>query len=423
MDTSREPIVIVGAGHSGARAAAALRKHGWAGGISLVGEESCLPYDRPPLSKAVLLGKKTGEQCAFYAESWYAENGIDLLLARSVDRIDRHSGRVVLEGGRDLAFRRLLLATGSSINPLTVPGADLKGVLPLRTPQHAHAIADSLQDGCRLVVIGAGVIGLEVAAAALERGCTVTVLERAPQAMGRSVPAIVSAAVVAEHQRRGVDVRFGVEVSALEGAARVQAVHLSTGETLACEIVVYGLGVRPNVDLAATAGLSTGNGIRTNQYLRTDDDRIFACGDVCCYESQLYQRAIRLENWRNAEDQADIAARNMLGQQLAFDAVPWFWSNQYDFTLQVVGLPSLGVETKVETIGRSRLFLTTDAEGVLRGVSAIGSVRDIAARIKEFKSVLATTPGHKSTGSEEPIGPTSAGREGGLQRSPSLRAI
>jgi len=390
MTTCQEPIVIVGAGHSGARAAAALRKHGWTGGISLIGEEQCLPYDRPPLSKAVLLGKKTGEQCAFYAESWYAEKGINLLLAQSVDRIDRHSGRVVLQGGRDLAYHRLLLATGSSINPLTVPGADLNGVLPLRTPQHAHAIADSLQSRCRLVVIGAGVIGLEVAAAALECGCTVTVLERAPQAMGRSVPAIVSEAVVAEHRRRGVDVQFGVEVAALEGTTKVQAVRLATGEDLPCDIVVYGLGVRPNVSLAATAGLSTDNGIRTNQYLQAEDDRIFACGDVCSYDSQLYGRPTRLENWRNAEDQADTAARNMLGQQVIFDAVPWFWSNQYDFALQVAGLPSLGDQTEMKAIGRSRLFLSTDARGVLRGVSAFGSIREIASPIKDFKRVLAT---------------------------------
>ncbi|WP_447778264.1 NAD(P)/FAD-dependent oxidoreductase [Variovorax boronicumulans] len=391
MTTYLDPIVIVGAGHSGARAAAALRKHGWAGGVILVGEESCLPYDRPPLSKAVLLGRKTGEQCAFYAASWYAENGIDLLLAQSVDRIDRYSGRVVLAGGRDVAYHRLLLATGSSINPLAVMGAGLLGVLPLRTPQHAHAIADSLQSGRRVVVIGAGVIGLEVAAAALERGCIVTVLERAPQAMGRSVPSIVSEAVVAEHQRRGVDVRFGVEVAALDGMARVQAVHLATGEVLACDIVVYGLGVRPNVSLAAAAGLSTDNGIRADRHLRTADESIFACGDVCCYDSQRYGRAIRLENWRNAEDQADAAARNMLGQQLAFDAVPWFWSNQYDFALQVAGLPSLGVETKVEVIGHSRLFHSRDAKGVLQGVSAIGSVREIAGPIKEFRSLLRMT--------------------------------
>lgn len=391
MTTRQEPIVIVGAGHSGARAAAALRKHGWTAGISLIGDEHCRPYDRPPLSKAVLLGKKTSEQCAFYADSWYAENDIDLQLAQSVTRIDRDAGRVILDGGKEIAYHQLLLATGSSINPLTVPGSDLNGVLPLRTPRHAQAIADSLQCGCRLVVIGAGVIGLEVAAAALERGCTVTVLERAPQAMGRSVPVIVSDAVVAEHQRRSVEMRFGVEIAALEGAGKVQAVRLSTGEALACDIVVYGLGVRPNVDLAAAAGLATDNGIRTNQHLRTDDERIFSCGDVCCYDSRLYGRPVRIENWRNAEDQADTVARNMLGQRLEFDAVPWFWSNQYDFALQVAGLPSLGSDTKVETVGRSQLFLSSDVEGVLRGVSAIGSVRDIAGPIKEFKSLLATT--------------------------------
>jgi 3-phenylpropionate/trans-cinnamate dioxygenase ferredoxin reductase subunit len=389
MTTGQEPIVIVGAGHSGARAAAALRKHGWTGGIGLVGEEHCLPYDRPPLSKAVLLGKKTGEQCAFYAESWYAENAIDLLLAQNVEHIDRSSSQVVLRDGRKLAYHRLLLATGSSINPLKVPGADLNKVLPLRTPQHARAIAASLQNRSRLLVIGAGVIGLEVAAAARDRGCMVTVLERAPQAMGRSVPAIVSTAVVAEHRHRGVDIRFGVEVASLDGRTQVQAVRLSTGEVLPCDVVVYGLGVRPNVELAAAAGLSTDNGIRTNRYLCTDDDRIFACGDVCCYDSRLYGRPTRLENWRNAEDQADTAARNMLGQQVPFDTVPWFWSNQYDFALQVAGLPSLGTDTSVETVGQSRLFLSTDAQGILRGASAIGPVRDIAGPIKELKAALA----------------------------------
>ena len=202
--------------------------------------------------------------------------------------------------------------------------------------------------------------------------------------------------------RSGVDVRFGVEIAALEGKDKVQAVRLSTGEALVCDIVVYGLGVRPNVDLAATAGLAIDNGIRTNQFLRTDDERIFSCGDVCCYDSRRYGRAVRIENWRNAEDQADTAARNMLGQQLGFDAVPWFWSNQYDFALQVAGLPSLGSETKVETIGRSRIFLSSDAEGVLRGVSAIGSVRDIAGPIKEFKDVLARTSSYGSSASEGP---------------------
>lgn len=240
------------------------------------------------------------------------------------------------------------------------------------------------------MVIGAGVIGLEVAAAAFERGCSVQVLELAPQAMGRSLPAAVSEAVVAEHRRRGIDVRFGVQVVGFDGHDAVEAVRLTTGEILACDAVVYGVGVRPNSDLAAAAGLGAPNGIRTNRYLQTEDERIFACGDVCLYDSERYGQPVRLENWRNAEDQADTVARNLLGENRAFDEVPWFWSNQFDFALQVAGLPALGCRTEVQGIGRSRLFLSSDADGVLRGVSALGAIRDIAAPIKEYKGVLAT---------------------------------
>ncbi|RWK33155.1 MAG: hypothetical protein EOR46_29855 [Mesorhizobium sp.] len=184
-----QSIVIVGAGHSGAKAAAALRKHDWTGEITLVGDEPHAPYDRPPLPKAVLVGRKTSEQCAFFPATWFGENDIGLLLEQPVGSIDRRNKRVVLADGRDLPYGRLLLATGSAINRLTIPGAELDGVWPLRTPQHADAIARSFRSGHK--VVGAGVIGLEVAAAAVELGCVVHVLEVAPHAMGRSLPLAV----------------------------------------------------------------------------------------------------------------------------------------------------------------------------------------------------------------------------------------
>ena len=389
MSAERQ-IVIVGAGHSGSKTAAALRKHGWTGGITLVGDEVCLPYDRPPLSKAVLLGKKTVDQCTFYPQSWYETNNIDLRLGSAVSRIDRTKGRLVLAGGSELSYEALVLATGSTANPLTVSGAGLANVWPLRTPDHANAIAGTLSANSRLVVIGAGVIGLEVAAAATERGCQVTVLERADHAMGRSVPSAVSDTLVAVHRTRGVEIRFGVEVSALIGDEVVRQVQLSDGQTVAADAVVYGLGVRPNVSLAADAGLSTDNGIRTNSYLQTQDNQIYACGDVCSYDSQRYGRPVRLENWRNAEDQADTVARNLLDQRVAFDTVPWFWSNQFDLALQVVGLPSIGIRTETQTIGNSRLFLSFDPADTLCGASAFGMVRDIATPLKEYKAVLAS---------------------------------
>jgi 3-phenylpropionate/trans-cinnamate dioxygenase ferredoxin reductase subunit len=388
MRTGTQPIVVVGAGHSGAKAAAALRKYGWTGSITLIGDELHVPYDRPPLSKAVLLGKKTSGQCAFFPASWYGENAIDLRLGEVVADIDRASRRIRLEDGRDLPYESLLLATGSAINPLSVSGSDLDGVWPLRNPDHADAIARALRPGQRLLVVGAGVIGLEVAAAAAEFGCDVRVLEAAPVAMGRTLPAVVSSALIAEHRRRGVDVRFDVRLTALEGQVSVSAARLETGEVLACDIVVYGVGATPRTQLAESAGLRVDNGIRANRTLQTDDDRIFACGDVCRYESLLFGCELRLENWRNAEDQADTAARNLLGQNKVFDEVPWFWSNQYDLALQVAGLPTFGEMTVTRAVGTSRVFLSF-GEGSLRGASGLGAVRDIAKPIRELKATIA----------------------------------
>ena len=386
---TQRPIVIVGAGHSGAKASAALRKHGWTGPIALIGDETHVPYDRPPLSKAVLLGTKTSDQCAFFPAAWYLDKGIDLLLEKRVACIDRVEDRVAFEDGDDLRYHRLLLATGSSLNALSVPGADLEGVWPLRTPRHADAIAASLRPGARLVVIGAGVIGLEVAAAAVERGCVVHVLEVAPTAMGRSLPETISTDLIEEHRRRGVDVRFSARVAALEGDKKVSRAHLETGESLDCDLVVYGVGVKPRTELAKAAGLRVDAGILADGLLQTEDAKIFACGDVCQYESRLFERHLRLENWRNAEDQADAAARNMLGQQTTFDAVPWFWSNQYDLTLQVAGMPALGGLTIVRKVGSSRLYLSAGRDGRLWAASGLGSVRDIAAPIRQLKEAIA----------------------------------
>ncbi|UWU19135.1 NAD(P)/FAD-dependent oxidoreductase [Rhizobium sullae] len=384
-----QSVVIVGAGHSGAKAAAALRKHGWTGEISLVGDEPHVPYDRPPLSKAVLLGKKTSDQCAFFPASWFEANQIELLLGETVQSIDRSTKRVLLSDSRRLPYEKLLLATGSAINQLAVPGAELDGVWPLRTPQHADAIARSFHAGQKLVVIGAGVIGLEVAAAAVELGCDVHVLEVAPHAMARSLPLDVSSALVSEHRGRGVDIRFGVRVAALEGDGRVAAVRLDTGEVIECEVVVYGVGVRPRTELAETGGLAVDNGIMTNELLQTEDPDIFACGDVCKYKSGIFDRFLRLENWRNAEDQADTAARNMLGQGKAFDEVPWFWSNQYDLALQVAGVPAYGSLTVSGTVGAARLFLSLTEHGLLRGACALGPVRDVAMSIRKLKTMIA----------------------------------
>ncbi len=237
-------------------------------------------------------------------------------------------------------------------------------------------------------------IGLEVAAAAVElpaASCTSSKWRLMPwpvACLWRFQDVLVS-----EHRRRGVDLRFGVGVTALEGTGTVSAVRLQGGDVIACDVVVYGVGVRPRTELAEAAGLAVDNGIVANRFLQTKEDPdIFACGDVCRYESRIFGSSLRLENWRDAEDQADTAARNMLGQEKAFDEVPWFWSNQYDCALQVAGLPTHGEITVATTSGAARLFLSLTADGTLRGASALGPVRDVASPIRKLKAAIALAP-------------------------------
>ncbi len=382
-------VVIVGAGHSGSKVAAALRKRGWQGAVTLVGDELIVPYDRPPLSKAVLLGKKTGEQCAFFPAEWYAQNGVNLLLGRSVLSIDRQDRQVILADGSHIRYDKLVLATGSHHNALNIPGADLQNVMPLRTPHHAGHLARRLQVGRNLVIIGAGVIGLEVAAAATERGCHVIVLEQAPQAMGRSIPSVMSERLVAEHVSRGVRFRFGVTVTELVGEGPVSGVKLLDGEIIDAEMVIYGVGARPRVELAEAAQLATENGVVTNDRLRSEDDAIYACGDVCKFYSNLFGTSLRLENWRNAEDQADVVARNLVGEDAIYDEVPWFWTNQYDMALQVAGISSLANKHVITHSGAAHVTLSVQADGRLVSASAIGPVRDVAAAIRKLKTAIA----------------------------------
>jgi len=381
-------MIIAGAGHSGARAAAALRKHGWTGGIVLVGNESHLPYDRPPLSKAVLLGKRAFDACSLYPAAWYEQNKVELVLNTKVERINRADASVTLETGECRHYHRLILATGSSNNAFKCPGADLRNVWPLRTPGHAREIAASIE-GKHLVVIGAGVIGLEVAAAARERGGHVTVVEPAQAAMGRSLPLPIAKMLIERHRQRGVNFRFGMCVTAIEGHDLAHAVVLSSGERLRCDVVVYGIGARANAELAENAGLLVDNGIVTNARLQTDDPAIFACGDACSFHSELFNRNLRLENWRNAEDQADVVARNVLGQEVVFDPVPWFWSNQLDVALQVAGMPNIGAGLELAESGSATVFVNRDACGVMCGGGALGPVRDVAGPVKRIKEAIA----------------------------------
>jgi 3-phenylpropionate/trans-cinnamate dioxygenase ferredoxin reductase subunit len=389
---SRPAMVIIGAGQSGARAAHALRDNGWDGEITLLGNEGVAPYDRPPLSKAVLLGQKTTAQCALYDETFYSGQRIDLRVDASVQQIDRAARKVVLKDGHTVAYQRLLIATGAAPRRLSVPGATLEGVHVLRTAADASSVLGELLPGRRIAIVGAGFIGLEIAATAIARGCEVIVIEAAARALMRAVPEIVAAHLVERHRQMGVDVRFAVQVDRIIGSTmkRVTAVKLSDGTTIECDCVIAGIGVKPRTELAEAAGIDVADGIAVDDTLRTNDPHIFAAGDVCSFPHRLFRRRMRLECWKNAEDHARIVARNMLDRGETYSEVPWFWSDQYDMTIQIAGMPAFGVTTVVrETGATSRIFFALDRDGVLVGASGVGQASEIARDVRVGQELIA----------------------------------
>ena len=374
---SADTLVIVGAGHVGGRAALALREAGWSGRVLLIGDETDPPYERPPLSKSVLMGEPFAATLATAAQ--FADAGVDWLAGRRVVAIDRAAAEIALDDGKRLAYHGLLLATGGRARRLDVPGADLPGVLTLRTLADARALAPRIAPGQRLLVIGGGFIGLEVAASARARGAEVAVLEAAPRLLGRAVPATIAARVQALHESRGVLVRIGVPPVAFEARDGALHVRLADGSVLLADTIVVGIGIVPNIELAEQCGLACANGIVVDGHLRTSDPLICAAGDVASFPSALSGRALRLESWHNAEDQARVAAANMAGGEAIVGAVPWFWSDQYDHQLQIAGDPSLGTQRATRALdAQAHIDFHLDAAGRIVGVAGYGPVGALA---------------------------------------------
>jgi 3-phenylpropionate/trans-cinnamate dioxygenase ferredoxin reductase component len=336
---SQTHIVIVGAGHAGGRAAEALRAAGHKGAITLLGAESHPPYERPPLSKELLAGAVAVEKTYLRPLEWYAEAGIALRLGATVSAIDARAQRVGLADGTMLPYDALLLTTGARARRLPIPGGDGKRVLYLRDIADSLALREILVPGVRLAVIGAGFIGLEVAATACKRGAAVTVLELAPQALARVAPPEIADHVVALHRRHGVDIRLGVAVSAIEDTGREAILLTAAGERVAADYVAVGIGAIPNSELAAAAGLAVADGVTVDEFGRTSDPAIFAAGDVTRHLNPLVGRAIRLEAWQNAQNQAIAVAKVMAGGSEPFAEVPWLWTDQFDMNLQMAGAP------------------------------------------------------------------------------------
>jgi 3-phenylpropionate/trans-cinnamate dioxygenase ferredoxin reductase subunit len=335
--TSKTTFVIVGAGLAGAKAAQALREEGYEGRIVLLGAERERPYERPPLSKEHLRGEAGRDKVYVHDERFYDDHAIELRTGTPVESIDVNGAQVVTVGGERLGYDRLLLATGARPRRLPVPGAELEGVYELRTLEDCAALRERLQAGARLAVIGAGWIGAEVAASARMKGLEVTVLEPASMPLERVLGPEVGAIYRDLHAEHGVRLLLGRALEAFEGQSTVGAVRTADGERIACDFAVVGVGVTPRSEIAQRAGIAVANGIAVDEYLQTNVPGVFAAGDVANARHPLYEASIRVEHWANALNQGPAAARNMLGAQIAYDRIPYFFSDQYDVGMEYSG--------------------------------------------------------------------------------------
>ncbi|MBZ9855073.1 FAD-dependent oxidoreductase [Mesorhizobium sp. CA13] len=335
-------VVIVGAGHAGVQAAASLREEGYEGPVVLVGDENELPYHKPPLSKTFIKDAEAKPQ-PLRGEAFYTGNAVDYRPGVRIDRIDAGSRRLEISGGGELAFDHLILATGSRPRLLPLPGADLSGVVSLRSLADARLIRDLSARSEDVVILGGGFIGLEIAATLRAAGRTVTVVEAVDRLLGRAVAPVVASHVRQRLEATGVHILTGTTIARLEGEnGHVTAAITSSGERLPARMVVVGIGAVPNVELAGEAGLTIANGIRVDHQMRSSVPEILAIGDAASYRHWFTGGDVRLESVQNATDQARLAARTITGHADAYSAVPWFWSDIGDMKLQMVGLTSGG---------------------------------------------------------------------------------
>jgi 3-phenylpropionate/trans-cinnamate dioxygenase ferredoxin reductase component len=368
-------IVVVGAGECGARAAITLREQGC--DVTLVGAE--VPYERPPLSKAVLT--TDAERATIDVPD------VDFVPGVTATELDLDDHRLTLSDGRNIGYQRLLLTTGAVARQL--PGPD--GIHHLRTHHDALALREELTPGARVGVIGGGFIGLELASSAVARGCEVTVIEIAPRLMGRAVPEPIASVMAARHTAAGVDLRCSTGLTRLERTAAGWNLELTTGSALTCDVVVAGIGSVPETALAEKAGLAVDNGVRVDGLFATSDPDVFAAGDCCSFPHPLYDgRRMRLESWRAAKDQGAAAARAMLGGDEPYAAVPWFWSDQHDMSLQIAGLPdAAATETVRSRADGVEIRFGLDTDGRLLAASAVGPGNSVAKDIRLAEMLIA----------------------------------
>jgi 3-phenylpropionate/trans-cinnamate dioxygenase ferredoxin reductase subunit len=376
-------ILIIGGGQAGAQAVDTLRREGFTGTLVLIGDEPELPYQRPPLSKQYLAGDMAAERLPFRHQAFYDQHKVELELGQEALRIDRAARRVSLANGKDLAYDRLLLCVGAKSRELSCPGAQLPGVHYLRGIADVGPIRAGLVAGARVVIVGGGYIGLETAATARKLGCAVTVLEMADRVMNRVVASSVSEYFEHEHRTQGIKIICNTRVVRLEGTRSVERVVCADGSTYEADLLIVGVGAVPHTTLAAEAGLECENGIVVDQYCRTSDPAIYAAGDCTNHPSLRFGMRVRLESVDNAFEQGKAAALNMLERPTAHDRVPWFWSDQFDNKMLIVGL-SQGFDQQVlRGDPATRAFSVCYLKGgELLAVEAINHAKDYMAARK-----------------------------------------
>ncbi len=381
-------VAIVGAGHGGAQAAIMLRQLKFEGSVALIGDEPEPPYERPPLSKEYLAGDKPFERLLIRPAAFWPERGIDLRLGRRVATVDPAARRLRFADGAELGFGSLVWAAGGMPRRLTCGGHDLAGVHTVRSRADVDAMIGELDGARRAVVIGGGYIGLEAAAVLRKLGVEVVLLEALDRVLARVAGAPLSRFYEAEHRARGVDLRLGVTVECIEGDARVSGVRLASGELVPADMVMVGIGIVPHVEALAAAGAEVGNGVHVDEFCRTSLPGVFAIGDCAAHANAFAGGArIRLESVQNANDQANTAVRAILGDPQPYRATPWFWSNQYDLTLQTVGLSIGHDQTVVRGDPATRSFSVVYLrEGRVVALDCVNAVKDYVGGRKLVES-------------------------------------
>jgi 3-phenylpropionate/trans-cinnamate dioxygenase ferredoxin reductase subunit len=392
-----DSVVVIGAGQAASQLVASLRSEGFTGAITMIGDEKHLPYQRPPLSKAYLKGEIAADRLFIKPREFYTEAKCTLHLGRSATAVDRKARQVTLDDGSRISYTKLVFATGSRVRKLPIPGADLPGCYYLRGIDDVDLIRPRMTPGARLAIIGAGYIGLEVAAVAVKRGLKVSVIEAMPRVLARAASPQISAFFEDEHRKAGVDLRCYVRTESIAQTGDMLAVSTSSG-IIPADFVLVGVGILPNVELAKDAGLEIDNGIVVNQFAQTEDPDVFALGDCANLPNSFAKDGrVRLESVQNAIDQAKHAALAIVGKSKPYDEVPWFWSDQFDLKLQIAGLSTPADQIVLRGDPASRSFAAFHLQdGTVTAVEAVNAApeymmgrRIIAARARVAPERLA----------------------------------